>query len=44
MMTYYAAINAWTLPLLLGISLHEIRRIERSTRERELPVYATCVA
>ncbi|MGA2049202.1 MAG: hypothetical protein ABSG96_16000 [Terracidiphilus sp.] len=32
LMTYYAEINAWTLPLLFGISLHEIKRIENSVR------------
>jgi hypothetical protein len=28
MITYYSSINAWTLPLLFGISLHEIKRVE----------------
>ncbi|MGP8173718.1 MAG: O-antigen ligase family protein [Terracidiphilus sp.] len=30
--TYYSTLNAWTLPLLLGISLHEIKRVETSVR------------
>jgi hypothetical protein len=29
-MTYYSGINAWTLPVLFGISLSEIRRVETS--------------
>lgn len=28
LLTYYSTISAWTLPLLFGISLHEIRRVE----------------
>ena len=32
LMTYYSEINAWTIPLLFGISLHEIRRAESSLR------------
>ena len=30
LMTYYSSINAWTLPLLFGISIYEIKRIETS--------------
>ena len=32
LMTYYSTINAFTLPLLFGISLHEVRRLESSLR------------
>jgi len=30
--TYYSTVNAWTLPLLFGISLHEIKRAENTLR------------
>jgi hypothetical protein len=32
LMTYYSALNAWTVPLLFGISLHELGRVEIPTR------------
>ena len=32
MMTYYATLNAWTLPLLFGMSLYEVNRLESAAR------------
>jgi len=32
LMTYYSSINVWTLPVLFGVSLHEIRRVQNPVR------------
>lgn len=32
MMTYYSTLHAWTLPLLFGMSLYEVNRLEAAAR------------